>query len=170
MSEEIEEIKKELPPEKSETELLQEQLGETKNRLLRALADFDNYKKWTLLNQEQTIKLANADLIKELLLIFDGYSIAEDVIKKEKNPPLSKLRDTLIGVGLLNQRKDEVLNKFGLKEIEADGKLYDPNFHAAFTLEESDKPAGTIIKVVQKGYTLHGRVIRPSMVIVSKKK
>ncbi|MFC1568381.1 nucleotide exchange factor GrpE, partial [Candidatus Margulisiibacteriota bacterium] len=63
-----------------------------------------------------------------------------------------------------------VLKKHGLEEIEALNKPYDPNIHEAIMQKEHDGPAGVIIEEAQKGYTLKGRVIRPSMVIVSKKK
>jgi molecular chaperone GrpE len=158
MSEEIKEVQKELPPEKSEAELLKEQIEEGKNKLLRALADFDNYKKRVVLEQDQFVKFANEGLIRELLPALDGLSKAIEISKDDN---LTK------GLALIKRQIMDALAHFGIEEIEAQGKPYDPNLHEAIMKKESSEPANTIIEEVQKGYILHGRVIRPSMVIVS---
>ena len=63
----------------------------------------------------------------------------------------------------------KVLEKFNAKQIADEGKPFDPNFHQAVMQEETkDHPEGTVLKVLQKGYTLHDRLVRPAMVIVSK--
>ena len=72
--EELEAVKKELPPEKTEADLLKDQLNEQKNKLLRALADFDNYKKRMAIEREQFVQFANETLISELLPIIDGFA------------------------------------------------------------------------------------------------
>jgi molecular chaperone GrpE len=160
MAEELQEVQKELPPEKSETERLKDQLEETKNRLLRALADFDNYKKRAALDREQFVQFANEALITALLPILDGFDRA---LKHKSSAEMIK------GLALIKKQLEDVLIKHGVKEIEALGKPYDPNLHEAILNKEHKGPEGVIIEEMQKGYTLHGRVIRPSMVIVSKK-
>jgi molecular chaperone GrpE len=160
MTEEIEEIIKELPPEKSEAELLKEQLEETKNRFLRALADFDNYKKRAVIDRDQFVQFANETIISELLPILDGFGRAMEHAPEEVTK----------GITLIRKQLEDILKKHGVKEIEALGKVYDPNVHEAILQKEHSGPEGMIIEEMQKGYTLHGRVIRPSMVIVSKKK
>ena len=163
--EELEQVKKELPPEKSETELLKEQVAEFKNKYLRSLADFDNYKKRMNLDKEQFVQFANESLISEVLPIVDGFSRAMAAAEKAKAG-----EEMMKGLALIKKQLEDVLKKYGLEEIEALNKPYDPNFHEAIMQQESDGPAGVIIEEAQKGYTLKGRVIRPSMVIVSKKK
>lgn len=165
MAEELEEVNKELPPEKSEVELLKEQLEEKNNRLLRALADFDNYKKRSAIDRDQFVQFANEMLISELLPIIDGFNRAMEAGKKHKSG-----EDMMKGIALIRKQLEDVLIKHGVKEIEALGKLYDANLHEAILQKEHSGPEGVIIEEMQKGYTLHGRVIRPSMVIVSKKK
>lgn len=160
-----EEIKKELPPEKSEVDLLKEQLEEQKNKLLRALADFDNYKKRSALEREQFVQFANESLIIELLPIIDGFSRAIEAAEKS-----SAAENIVKGLALIKRQFEDVLKKHGVAEIEALNKPYDPNLHEAILQKESESPEGIIIEEMQKGYTLHGRVIRPSMVIVSKRK
>ena len=160
MSEEIKEVPKELPLEKSELELLKEQLADKNNKLLRALADFDNYKKRVALEQDQFVKFANEGLIKELLPALDGLSKAIEISKDDN---LTK------GLALIKRQIMDALAHFGIEEIEAQGKPYDPNVHEAIMKKDSAEPENTIIEEVQKGYILHGRVIRPSMVILGKK-
>lgn len=162
--EELETVKKELPPEKSETELLKEQVEEYKNKFLRALADFDNYKKRTALEREQFIRFANEGLISETLPIVDSYGRAIAAAEKVKAS-----EEMIKGLALIKKQLEDVLKKQGVEEIEALGKAYDANVHEAIMQKEHEGPEGVIIEEVQKGYTLHQRVIRPSMVIVSKK-
>ncbi|MCU0641687.1 MAG: nucleotide exchange factor GrpE [Candidatus Margulisbacteria bacterium] len=159
MSEELKEVPKELPAEKSEAELLKEQLEETKNRLLRALADFDNYKKRAALEREQFVQFANESLITELLPIIDNFGRALEHASEKSAK----------GIALVKKQLEDVIKKHGVKEIEALGKPYDPNLHEAIMQKEHKGPEGMIIEEMQKGYTLHGRVIRPAMVIVAKK-
>jgi len=164
MSEELKEVAPELPREKTETELLAEQLEEQKNKWLRALADFDNYKKRVALEQDQFIKFSNESLIKEILPSLDGLNKALETAET------AKLNEGLIkGLALVSRQLKDALAKFGLEEIAAKNMPYDPNVHEAILQKESEKPENTIIEEVQKGFTLHGRVIKPSMVIVSKK-
>lgn len=143
---------------KSEIDLLKEEAAEGKNKLLRALADFDNFKKRTAQEREQFVLFANEALITELLPIIDGFTRAmehapEKIIK---------------GIALIKKQFEDVLRKFGVAEIDALGKPYDPNQHEAVLNKEHAGPEGIIIEEMQKGYALHKRVIRPSMVIVSK--
>ena len=158
MAEEIEETKEELPPEKTEIELLKEELEEKKNRLLRALADFDNFKKRMAMEREQFVQFANEALITELLPIIDGFARA-----MEHAP-----EDVTKGIALIKKQLEDILKKHGVAEIEALGKPYDPNVHEAVLTKEHKGPEGVIIEEMQKGYTLYNRVIRPSMAIVSK--
>jgi len=160
VAEDLQEVQKELPPEKSEVDLLKEQLEEKNNRFLRALADFDNYKKRAALDREQFVQFANEALITELLPIIDGFARAMEHATEEVTK----------GIALVKKQLEDVLKKHGVVEIAALGKPYDPNLHEAILQKEHSGPESIIIEEMQKGYTLHGRVIRPSMVIVSKKK
>jgi molecular chaperone GrpE len=164
MSEDVQEIKKELPPEKSEVVLLKEAVEENKNKWLRALADFDNYKKRMAIEREQFVQFANENLITETLPILDGFIRAMDAASQMKAGA-----EMIKGLALIKRQLEDVLKKHGVLEIEAIGKPYDANLHEAILQKEDKGPEGIILEEMQKGYTLHGRVIRPSMVIVSKK-
>jgi len=161
---EVQEVKKELPPEKSELDLAKEALAESKNQLLRALADFDNYKKRAAIDREQFVQFANEALIAELLPIIDGFARAMEAAGKIKAGG-----EMIKGLALIKRQLEDVLKKHGVAEIDALGKPYDANLHEAILQKEHEGPEGIIIEEMQKGYTLHGRVIRPSMVIISGK-
>ena len=167
--EELAKKTKELPREKTEIESLKEQMiekekqiEEQKNKYLRALADLDNYKKRVNLEKDELIRYSNELLVKELLPAVDGFTKAMDFARKTNNEDLIK------GVALIKKQVEDALTKFGVKEIEAAGRPYDPNLHEAILMKESEKPPGIILEEVQKGYTMHERLIRPAMVIVSK--
>ena len=152
-------------PKSSEVEQLKEQLADQKNRLLRSLADFDNYKKRAAVEKEQFVRYANETIVAELLPVVDGFSRAMGAANKmQAGEEMTK------GLALIKKQLEDVLKKHGVAEIEALGKPYDANVHEAILQKEHDGPEGMVIEEAQKGYTLHGRVIRPSMVIVSKKK
>ncbi|NQT29704.1 MAG: nucleotide exchange factor GrpE [Candidatus Saganbacteria bacterium] len=164
MEEELNQAKEEPSPQ-SEADELKEQLKEQRNKLLRALADFDNYKKRVALEKQQFLQYANEMLVTELLPIIDNFARAMDAAQKvEAGDEMTK------GLALIKKQLEDVLRKHGVEEINALGKPFDPNFHEAILQKEDDGPAGINIEEVQKGYKLNGKVIRPSMVIVSKDK
>ncbi|OGC04687.1 nucleotide exchange factor GrpE [candidate division WOR-1 bacterium RIFOXYA12_FULL_43_27] len=149
------------------------ELDETKNRLLRALADFENYKKRVQNEKEALAKFANETLILDMLPILDNFGRALAEAEKQGGPasPLAQQgghEEIIKGLLLVEKQMEDALKKFGVCEVEAEGKMFDPHFHEAIQKIESDKPENTIIEVMQKGYTLNGRLIRPAMVIISK--
>jgi len=163
-AEELKEIIPELPREKSELDLLKEELADQKNKYLRALADFDNYKKRVALEQDQFVKFANEGIILEVLPALDNFK--RSLLTAEK---VKAHEDLIKGIALVVRQMQDSLKKFGVEEIEAVGQPYNANLHEAILSKEDDGPENMILEEVQKGYTLNGRVIRPSMVIVSKK-
>ena len=164
MAEDTQENSPALPPEKSESEPVRDELADCKNKLLRALADFDNYRKRMAVEREQFVQFANENIIADTLPILDGFGRAlEAAAKMKAGEEMHK------GLALIKKQLEDVLKKHGVTEIEALGKHYDPNFHEAILQKEDKGPEGMILEEMQKGYALHGRVIRPSMVIVSKK-
>ena len=169
--EELEKKPTELPLKASEIDSLKEQVAEKeklieeqKNKYLRALADLDNYKKRANLEKDELIRYSNELLVKELLPAIDGFAKAIDFAKKTNDENLIK------GIALIKKQIEDAVSKFGVKEIEAVGKPYDPNLHEAILMKGSEKAPGIILEEMQKGYTMHERLLRPSMVIVSRKK
>jgi molecular chaperone GrpE len=137
---------------------------DSNNKLLRIMADFDNYKKRTNRERQEIAKFANELLIVELLPVIDGFERAMQSF------PDNESEDVIKGIALIKKQFEDVLAKSGVKPIETLGKPFDPNVAEAVTQIESDQPEHTVIEEMQKGYTLHGKLIRPAMVVVSKKK
>jgi len=125
------------------------------------LADFDNFKKRSATDRQQFTHFANQSLITELLPVLDGFGRALEAAKES--------RDICEGLSLIKKQFESIFTKHGVKEVEALGKPYDANFHQAMAQKEADGPEGIVLEEMLKGYTLNDRLIRPAMVIVSKK-
>jgi len=133
------------------------------NKLLRLQADFLNYKNRTEKDKFSTYGNAVSDVIKDLLPVLDNLERAIETEKSETN----SFKD---GIKMIYDQFAGLLNKKGLKEIEALNKQFDYNVHYGVSFDsESKEEDGTIIEVLQKGYTVNDKVIRPSMVRIAKK-
>ncbi|MCK5507213.1 MAG: nucleotide exchange factor GrpE [Desulfobacterales bacterium] len=145
---------------------VEEELKETYDRFLRVSAEFENYKKRSAREMSEFKKFANESLLKELLLIIDNLELAIDSSKDKKNSNNGLIE----GIDMTLKKLVKILGDFGLKQIESLEKPFDPNFHQAVMQEETDKHSqNTVIKELQKGYILNERLLRPAMVVVSKK-
>ena len=143
------------PPEK-ETEL-----EELRDRLLRQAAEFDNYRKQLEREKHEFMKCSNEKLIIELLEVADNFERALPELKKKDG-------EACAGMEMIYRQLMRILEKSGVKTIDAMGHNFDPYLHEAFMQQESEKPDGTILEELQKGYMLRQKVIRHSKVKVSK--
>ena len=140
---------------------------ETYDRLLRASAEFDNYKKRSSREMEEFRKFANQSLIKEMLSVVDNLELAMN----STNGPKGIDKDLLQGLEMTHKEILKVFEKFNVKPIDAKGQPFDPTFHEAVMQEETnDSPKNTVINELQRGYMIHDRLLRPSMVVVAKPK
>ena len=138
-----------------------EQVQEADDRLLRLAADFDNYKKRAARERAEYVALANERLLKELLPIIDDLERALAAAEEHQEAQLEE------GVRLVHRSLASLLERQGVKEIPTDGK-FDPHVHEALLAQPSDEAEqGDVIDVIQKGYTLGDRVVRPARVIVA---
>lgn len=156
-----EEIEKEI-----EEETIENVKKEAEDRYARLMAEFQNYKKRSLREKDDVLAYANEKLIKDLLDVLDNFERALTVMEEDK---ANKESDAVMeGVKLIFSQFYEVLTKAGLKEIDALGENFDPQVHHAVINEHSEEyKSGEVSKVLQKGYKLNDRVIRPAMVAVS---
>jgi molecular chaperone GrpE len=135
-------------------------------RLLRATADFDNYKKRAQREREEAIKFANESLIKKLVTVLDNFEMALAAGQKQTGSAES----LQTGVSMIQQQLKNVLAESGLEELDAAGNTFDPNLHEAVSQQESaEVPEGQVVQQLRKGYKLRDRLIRPATVIVSAK-
>jgi molecular chaperone GrpE len=160
--------------EKDEKDELNTQLREWKqkaederDRVLRVLAEFENYKKRMNRQMEDYRKYANEALLKELLSVVDNLERA--IVSSEDTEDNPRESCVVEGVEMTLNEILKVLEKFHVTSFEALGKQFDPAFHEAVMQQESnDHPEKVIINVLQKGYMIHDRLLRPAMVVVSK--
>lgn len=159
-----EEVREEIQ-EETEEELEKSQdkeIAELKDQLLRLQADFMNFRRRTDKEKENAISYGIECLVCDILPSIDNFQRA---LVSEEN----KESGFYQGVEMIYNELIKKLNDNGVKEIEALGEDFDPNFHNAVFMEESDEyEAGKVMEVLQTGYILKDKVIRPTMVKVSK--
>jgi len=158
------ELVAELETLSEELDRVQVELEDTKDKFLRGLADFDNYRKRVARERAQLTRCANEDLIKRLLDVVDNIERALDAASESEDFDGFKK-----GMELIYDHLKGILTKEGLCPIVCLGEPFDPNYHeAVMALEKEGHESDKVVEEVQKGYMLDGRVIRPSKVVVSK--
>jgi molecular chaperone GrpE len=144
---------------------LEDQLAAEKDRTLRLSAEFENYKKRKQREIDDFKKFANETVFKQFLSVVDNLERA--IVSAEDASDDASL---LEGVKLTHKEIIKLFESFNVKPVEAENQPFNPNFHQAVTQEENNElPDNTVTAVLQKGYTLHDRLIRPAMVVVSKR-
>ena len=132
-------------------------------RYMRLMAEFQNFKKRTAKEKSDIHAYGNEKLLLELLPVFDNFERA--LATNVTDDPEAYAQ----GMGLIFNQMKEAIAKVGIEEIVAEGEEFNPDFHNAVMTEDSEEhDAGKVTKVLQKGYKLNSKVVRPSMVVVSK--
>jgi molecular chaperone GrpE len=129
-------------------------------QLQRVAADFDNYRKRMAREQQSLVARAHEKLVRELLPVLDDL---ERALRAAGEHEEAKLEE---GVALVQRQLREILAREGLHEIDADG-FFDPHLHEALMTQPAEASEGTILQVIQKGYRLGDRVLRPARVVVA---
>lgn len=158
----------EVVEEKSEVEVLAEENTELKNKYLKAMAEMENLRKRHQKEVADANKYAATKFAKEMLAVQDNMGRALEAIAKVEAED-EHLTATLEGVKMVSSQLENAFKLAGVEKIEALGKQLNPELHQAMAQVESEgKESGEIIEEFQAGYTIHGRVLRPSMVVVAK--
>ena len=135
------------------------------DQLMRTRAELDNLRKRSQRDLENAHKFALERFSQELLQVWDSLELGHQAAQDE-TADVQKLRE---GTELTLKLLSDVMNKQGVEQIDPQDQPFDPEFHQAMTMQERDDvPDNTVVGVVQKGYTLNGRLLRPAMVMVSK--
>ncbi len=143
----------------------EKRIKELEDELLRSKAEFINYRKRLEDEQVRLLKFCNEDLIKETLPILDNFERAISMDDTNLDDEVSKF---LSGFKMIYCNFVNVLKNYGVIEIDGNNKPFDPVYHEAIMTEKRDGvEAGMVLEVLQKGYILKGKVIRPAMVKVS---
>ncbi len=160
----IKSLTSELEELKQQLELAQRKEQEHLDGWKRAKADYLNFKKDTEKRQVEIIQFANAALIAELLPIFDHFKLALQHVPKDQ-----KDTDWVVGFFHIKKQFEDFLKQLGIKEIKTVGEKFNPEFHEAVSHEEKEGfETNVIFEEVKAGYTLHGKVIHPAKVKVTK--
>lgn len=146
-------------------EAAEKKAGENYDRFLRISAEFENYKKRKSREATDFRKYANEALIKELLPVVDNLERALETSGDHEDAVACILE----GVKMTLKEIFKVFDKFAVKAVDAVGNPFDPTYHQAMMQEASEEhPDNTVIRELQKGYTMHERLLRPAMVVVTK--
>ncbi len=139
---------------------LEAERDEYLNDLRRLAAEFDNYRKRAVREREDLVTRANERLVKDLVPVLDDLERALEAANEHEGARLEE------GVRLVHRSLAAALEGGGLAEIETEGQ-FDPHVHEALLTQPSEAPEGSVIQVLQKGYRLGSRVIRPARVVVA---
>jgi molecular chaperone GrpE len=132
---------------------------------LRAMADLENYRKRVQREREETARFANDTILRELLPVLDNLERAVEHARKDNGATQGLLQGVEMTLGQLSK----VLEKFGVTAIEADGLPLDTSRHEAVgQVETAERAPNTVVQMLQKGYLLNDRLLRPAMVLVAK--
>ena len=154
---------REVPPapgEAIELEALRAENEELIDTLQRVKADFDNFRKRAARDQEALVARAGERIVKELLPVLDDLERALEAAEHHEEAKLEE------GVKLVHRQLEQLLEREGLAPVETDGR-FDPHVHEALLTQPSESEEGSVIEVLQKGYRLGDRVLRPARVVVA---
>lgn len=164
------ETSKDEQPAVDPVEALRAENADLRDRLLRAVADMENLRKRTEREIADTRSYAIAGFARDMLTATDSLSRALTTLPQEAREAADSTTKSLIeGIEMIEREMQRLLAKHGVKPIEAEGQKFDPHKHQAmFEVPDPTRPEGTVVQVVQAGYTIGERVLRPAMVGVSK--
>ena len=155
MTEEVENTQ-----EVEEAQALRKERDDLLDTLQRLQAEFDNYRKRAARDQQSLVTRAHERLVKELVPVVDDLERALEAAEAHEEAKLEE------GVALVARSLGDILRKEGLEEIPTEGK-FDPHVHEALLSQPAEAEEGSIIEVIQKGYRLGDRVIRPARVVIA---
>lgn len=146
-------------------QILKQDFDNKDSQLKRLAADFDNFRRRQNQEKEDLAKYAYEKLFVDILPVLDNFERALNLSKDAKD-----ISSIISGIEMIQKQLLDIMSRNGLEIIKALGNPFDPNFHEAVQqIVDDEKESETVINELQKGYLLNGRVIRPSMVVVSKK-
>ena len=160
------------PKVEAAAEAVKNEVDDLKDKLMRTLAEMENLRKRTERELSDTRQYAVASFARDMLTVADNLKRAIDAVPPEVRDQGDKAFDSLVeGVEVTARGLEQTLTKFGVKPVDAKGEKFDPQVHQAmYELETADIPSGHVAEVVQAGYAIGERVLRPALVAVAKAK
>lgn len=145
------------------------EIAQLKDQLLRALAETENTRKRAERDREDTAKFAVGNFARDMLAVADNLKRAVDSVPADAKAGNTALATLLEGVELTDRQLASLFEKHGIQRLSPLDQPFDPNLHQAmFEMPGTGKPAGTVVQVLQSGFTIHGRLLRPALVGVAK--
>ncbi|MFP6655445.1 MAG: nucleotide exchange factor GrpE [Myxococcota bacterium] len=142
-----------------------QELADQGDQLLRLQAEFDNFRRRSLKEKQESLKFGHEGLVQDLLAAVDDLDRALEHGAQDSGPEVKTILD---GIELVHRGVLAALAKTGVSEIEALGKIFDPADHEAMGQRvDEEQPANTVLEVFQKGYRIHDRMLRPARVLIS---
>ncbi len=167
-NEEEDEVPEEEESDSARADRLTQELAESKDKYVRLVAEFENFKRRNTQEMQSRFKFANQGLATSILSGLDSLERAIEQAQEEEN---DSLKEFVTGIEMAKQQFYEAFSKNNIERIVPTGELFDPNKHEAMGVVETDEvEPDHIAQVFQAGYLLHDRVVRPAMVQVAKKK
>ena len=155
--------------EKSNEDILQEEVEHLRDEKLRLLAEMENLRKRYDRERLDSIRYGSINLARDILSPDDNLTRALEAIPQEEKDTLT-INNLVNGLKMIQKEFSTILEKYGVKKIEALNKKFDHNYHQAVVeIENDETEVGTVINEMQCGYIMHDKLLRPSMVGVSKK-
>ncbi len=158
--------------EKEREKTVEDKLKETEEKLLRALADIENQRRRFEKERQEAFDFGGFNFARESLSLLDNIDRAITSFKNDNNLKNNKDLDKIIdGIEIVKKDLISIFKKNDIKEIECINKKFDPNFHQAMLeVEDNTRNPGTVVQEIQKGYMMKDRLLRPSLVSVTKKR
>ena len=154
----------------SETDDVEKQVLELKDRLMRTLADSENLRKRTVKEIDHAKKYSHITFVRDLVSSVDNLQRAFISVPEDKSQLSEPIKNLIIGLEIVEKEIISTFEKHNLKQIDPLGEKFDYNLHQAmFEVPTNDTEPGVVVEVSQKGYLLHDRLVRPAMVGISKK-
>lgn len=148
---------------------LEAEVAGLKDQLLRSMAEVENTRRRAQRDREDASKYAVASFAKDLVSVADNLRRALEAVPPEGREKDEMLKSLAVGVEATERQLLGAFERAGIKKVDPTGETFDPNFHQVmFEIENTGKPAGTVVQVLQPGYTIHGRLLREAMVGVAK--
>mgnify|MGYP001174564284 CR=1 FL=1 len=156
---------------KNEEISIDEKLKISEDKLLRSMAEMENQRRRFEKERDEAFEFGGFNFAKESLSLLDNIDRATDSFKNDENLKSNKDLDKIIdAIEVIKKDLVSIFNKNGIELIKCINKKFDPNFHQAMLeVEDNVKEPGTVVQEIQKGYMMKGRLLRPSLVGVTKK-
>jgi molecular chaperone GrpE len=159
----------ELSPDEDPVKLLEGEVASLKDQLLRAMAETENVRRRAQREREDSAKYAAAPVVKDLLGVADNLQRALESLPEALAAENEQIGSLRLGVEMTRKELLAVFERHNIRTIDPLGEKLDPHFHEAmFEIEDPSQPAGTVVQVIQAGYRLYDRLLRPARVGISK--